>query len=168
MSLVQIEHVIEKVSEPIARWLNYIAGFFLAAMMTLTGVDVAMRYFLNSPIPGSFEIIEFMMPMVVALGLASCAYREGHVRVDLITSMLPGRIQQLLKSAAYLIMAAVFVLVTWQSIVRAKGMMASGQYTEVLYLPIYPFVFVVTLGSAALCLIALKLCLHYLNEAVKP
>jgi TRAP-type C4-dicarboxylate transport system permease small subunit len=168
MSIVQIEHIIGKVSEPIARWLNYAAGFFLAAMMALTGADVAMRYFLNSPIPGSFEIIQYMMPMVVALGLAACACKEGHVRVDLITSMLPERTQQVLKSVSYFIMTVVFFLISWQSIVRAKGMMASGQYTEVLYLPIYPFVFVVTLGGAALCLVALKLCLHYLNEAVKP
>ena len=52
----------------------------------------------------------------------------------------------MMKSAAYLLMFVVFVLITWQSIVRAMGMIDSGQYSEVLYLPIYPFIFVVTLG----------------------
>jgi TRAP-type C4-dicarboxylate transport system permease small subunit len=168
MILEKIEQMLGWISDPVARWLNYIAGFFLVAMMVLTGVDVAMRYFMNCPIPGSFEIIQYMMPMVVALGLASCALKEGHVRVDLITSMLPARLQQIMKSTAYLMMSAVFVLITWQSIVRAKGMMASGQYSEVLYLPIYPFVFVVTLGCAALSLVALKLFIRFVNEAVKP
>ena len=135
MTLEKIEQMIGCISDPIARWLNFIAGVFLAAMMILTGVDVAMRYFFNHPIPGSYEIIEFMMPMVVALGLAFCTLNDGHVRVDLVTSLMPKRVQQLMQSAAYLTMLCVFAIIAWQSVVRARGMIASGQYSEVLYLP---------------------------------
>ena len=88
-SLDKIEHMIGCVSDPIARWLNHIAGFFLAVMMIFTGADVAMRYFLNSPIPGSYEIIQYMMPVVVALGLAHCAANNAHVQVDLIPRCCP-------------------------------------------------------------------------------
>lgn len=165
--LEKITHVIGWFSDPIAHRLNQIAGFFLIAMMLLTGLDVALRYFLNKPIPGSFELIQYMMPMVVTFGMAQCTLNKKHVRIDLVTSLLPNRIQQFLKSVSYLVMFVVFVMLSWQSFVRANGMLASGQYTEVLYMPIYPFVYTVSLGCAALSLVSLKMVCQYLSETVR-
>jgi hypothetical protein len=68
---------------------------------------------------------------------------------------------------ANLALFAVFVLIAWQATVRGIGMIVSGLYTEVLYLPIYPFVFVVTLGCLALSLVALKKFFQHLSMAVQ-
>lgn len=162
--LGKIANILGWFADPIAHRLNQIAGIFLIFMMLLTGLDVGMRYFLNAPIPGSFEIIQFIMPMVVTFGLAQCALKERHVQIDLITSLLPNRIQQYMKSISYLIMSAMFMLISWQSFVKANGMFSSGQYTEVLYLPIFPFVYVVAFGCAALSLVSLRLFFKYLSE----
>ena len=166
MLLGRLAFAMGRVTDPLARGLNRVAGVFLAAMMALTGTDVALRYFFNHPIPGSYEITEFMMPAVVAFGLAYCQLEKGHVHVDLFTTLLGRRLQSCCSVAAHFLMAVVYGLITWQTFVRARELMASGQYSEVLYIPIYPFAWVVCAGCAAFSLAALKAFLDNLNEAL--
>ena len=165
MRIGKLSAALGRVTDPLAKGLSRVAGFFLAVMMVLTGTDVALRYFLNKPIPGSYEITEFMMPVIVAFGLAFCHLEKEHVQVDLFTSMLPRRLQSLCRIGAHFLMAAVYGLIAWQTSVRARELMVSGQYSEVLYIPIYPFVWVVWAGCAVFSLVALKAFLDHLSEA---
>jgi TRAP-type transport system small permease protein len=136
-------------------------------MMILTGIDVVFRYLFNSPVPGSYEIIQFMMPIVVAFGLAHCAMEKGHVNVELLISRFPDRVKACMKSMVNLFFFALFALITWQSLLRALGMIASGLKSEVLAIPVFPFVLTVTLGSAVLSLVALKDVFECLAEALR-
>ena len=68
-------------------------------------------------------------------------------------------------SLAYLFFFALFALITWQSLLRALGMKQTGLTSEVLALPIYPFVLTVTIGCGAICLVVLKDFLQSLVEA---
>ena len=151
---------------PVARILNSVAALFLAAMMILTGIDVFLRYIFNSPIPGSFELTEFMMPVVITFGFAYCALEKGHVQVELITARLPVRTQAVMNSIASLIFFGLFLLITWQAWIRAKGMFDSGQTSITLTIHVFPFVLAVALGSAALCLVVLRDFFSYLSDAV--
>ena len=155
------------ISNPLANLLNHIASVALAAMMALTGIDVALRWIFNRPIAGSYEMTEFMMPVLIAFGLAHCAMEYGHVRVDLVILKLPARGQAVMNCIASLVFFALFFLITWGSLLRALGMMDTGQTSEVLYIPVFPFVLTVTLGSAALSLVAFKDFFQSLSEALK-
>ena len=150
----------------IGNWLNWISSIALILMMSLTCLDVAMRYFFSSPIPGSFELTEFMMPVVITFGFAYCALEKGHVHVELVTSKLPRRTQAVMNGIACLVFFGLFLLITWQSWLRAKGMMDSGQTSITLAIPVFPFVLAVALGSAALCLVVLRDFFSYLSDAV--
>ena len=126
-----------------------------------------LRYIFNRSITGSYEIIEFLMPIAVGFGLAYCALEEKHVRVELLTNVLPLRVQATINSLAHLLFFALFVLITWQTFLRATGVMASGQSSEVLYLPLYPFMLGLTASCAVLCLVTLYKFFYYLLEATK-
>ena len=136
--------------------LNRIAAWILALMMILTGIDVALRYIFNRPITGSYEIIEFMMPIVLAFGLANCALEKGHVRVELLTARLSERAHTIMDAISSLAFFCLFVLITWQSFIRALDMIRSGLKSEVLLFPVFPFVLAVTVGSGVLCLVVLR------------
>jgi len=154
------------IASPAAKVLNGIAAGVLAAMMVLTGVDVFLRYIFNRPVSGSYEMTEFMMPIVIAFGLAYCALEKGHVRVELLTSRLSERAQAIMNSFASIVFLGVFILITWQTFLRAKGMLDVGQISIVLYIPVFPFVLAVAVGSAALCLVVLRDLFTYLSQAV--
>jgi hypothetical protein len=72
-----------------------------------------------------------------------------------------------MNSIVHLFFFALFVLITWQSLLRAIGMIASGLKSEVLAIPVFPFVLTVTLGSGALSLVALKDVFEFLTEALR-
>ena len=165
MWLRKTADILTVIAKPAARGLNYIAAGVLTAMMILTGIDVFFRYVFDKPVPGSFEMTEFMMPLVITFGFAFCALEKGHVQVELLTSMLPKRGQALANSLASLVFFCMFFFITWQTWLRAKGMMDVGQTSIVLYIPIYPFVLAVAVGSAALCLVVLRDFFSYLSEA---
>ena len=139
-----------------AKVANGIAAVFLFMLMLLTCADVALRYLFNKPILGSFELTEFMMAIIIGLALAYCALRRGHVRVDLVVSMLPERAQAVMEGLASFSFLFLFVLITWRIIPRAQQMMEAGQLTAILRIPVFPFVLVVAAGTAVLCIVLLK------------
>ena len=49
--------------------LKIIMAVFLFVMMVLTAADVIGRYVFNAPISGAFEIVQYLMALVVFLFL---------------------------------------------------------------------------------------------------
>ncbi len=70
----------------------FLSALFMAITVCLIAVDVTGRYLFNSPIRGSYEIIEnYLMIFLVYFGLAY-AYREGaHIRLTTLVDRLPGK-----------------------------------------------------------------------------
>lgn len=155
------------IATAIARGTSVVGVSALVAMMFLTGSDVTLRYIFNRPIPGSMEVTEFMMAMVIGLGLAYCALQKGHVRVDIVLSRLPRLAQVVMNSIASFIFLGLFILITWRTAYRAESMMDQGLVSQVLYIPVYPFALVVTAGCAVLCLVLLKDFIEDLYQVVK-
>lgn len=159
MLLAKIALYISKVARHIAKLLNFLGGVVLVCMMFFTGLDVVLRYFFKSPILGSFEIVSFMLPAVVAFGFASCFLHEGHVRVDLLISMLSEKKQAILHAVSYFIVLVLFIILTIATFQRGLLLHTTGKTSEVLYWPYYPFVFVVFAGFISVVLVSMqKLC----------
>lgn len=107
------------------------------------------------------------MPIVITFSLAFCALNDGHVRVELITSKLPPRMQAILACLAAWLFSALFVLITWQTIIRGISLYKSGTRSIELSLLLYPFAFVVALGCGALTLVVLHDALQRLLTVMK-
>jgi TRAP-type C4-dicarboxylate transport system permease small subunit len=150
-----------------AKIANTIAAAFLFILMLFVCSDVILRYFFHKPILGSFELTEVMMAILVGLSLAYCALQKGHVRVDLVVSMLPERAQAIMNSIAHFAFLGLFVLITWRIIPRAMQMKEVDQVTLILRIPVFPFVLVVAAGTAVLCLVLLKDLLGDLYKVAK-
>ena len=70
------------------RLLGYVAASGLFGMMLLTFVDVVGRKFVVS-IPGSLEITELLMLVVIFVGLPLASLKGEHVFFDLLDQFLP-------------------------------------------------------------------------------
>ena len=147
--------IIENISR-LSKYLSYVAGFVLIAMMLLTTADVAGRYLFNSPILGGFEVTEFTMVCLVFCSLAYTQSKKAHVAVDILANLLPPKGQRFIDIINYLISFLILALITWKSIERGFEVMANKESSAILQIPVYPFMFLVALGSAALCLEYLK------------
>ncbi len=76
------------IAKRLSQLLSGIAAAILALMMFLTALDVCLRYFFNRPLAGAFELVGYMMAILVPFSIAYCYQQRGHIVVDLFMERL--------------------------------------------------------------------------------
>lgn len=135
------------------RVLGYIAASALFAMMLLTFFDVVGRKLVSS-IPGSLELTELLMLVVIFVGLPLASLKGEHVFFDLLDHLLPPRMRRLQAMLANAICAALLGGASWLVYVRAGRTWSQGDTTAQLLISIAPFQY------AAAALLALTAVMH--------
>jgi TRAP-type C4-dicarboxylate transport system permease small subunit len=153
-------------ARPIMTIVLSIGISILAMMMFLMATDVVLRYIFNSPLPGAYELIEYMMAILVPFGIVYCAHQKSHVSVDLVIGRFTKRTQAILGSITSLLSLSLFLLVAWQSLRYITENFESNLTSAVLLIPMYPFIAVVAVGFSVLCLVLLIDFLNFLSETV--
>jgi TRAP-type C4-dicarboxylate transport system permease small subunit len=148
------------------RMLLALGMMMLGAMMFLTAADVILRYILNNPVPGAYEMIQYMMAIVVSFGVAYCAYQGGHVNVDFLVARFPKKVRGIIGMITSFLTFALFVLITWQNLIYIKEQYDSKLTSAVLLIPVYPFIAVVTVGTAVFCLILVRDMIDFFTKGV--
>jgi len=159
---------LEKISKTLAKILYWIAGISIVSMMLFTCIDVILRFcvtlyheyrweFLTTlqPIPGTYELVCFMGSVAVAFAMAHTSVEKGHVAVSFVVDFFPKKVQAIIATITSVFALIFFVLLSWQSIVYAQELKASGEVSLTLQLPFYPFVYGISFAAAAVCLVIL-------------
>jgi TRAP-type transport system small permease protein len=140
---------VERLSLAINRFLTHLSSIALAVLMFLTVADVFGRYLFNRPVPGTFELTEMLMVLIVFMALGLAQHHNEHISLDLAYNYFPERS----KAVTDIIVEAVNLLIvagiTWQ-LSEYSVRMSEGNYTTaVLELPIRPFVVLAIAGTAS-------------------
>ena len=100
--------------------LRVLAGVLLVLSVLLNFVNVVGRYFFNSSIYWAEEAMLFLMVGCVFLGNGVVAWSGRQLRMDVIVSMMPVRVQKLLAllSELVLIVVAVMIVVFASPVIR--------------------------------------------------
>jgi len=151
---------------PISVVLQGVGAGVLTVMMLLTASDVTLRQF-KFPIMGTDDITAFLMAILVSFGLAYCAIRKGHVRVDLIVERLPSRVQAIIDTVTTLLGLGLCILITWQSFVNMVSLYNSGATSWTLNIIAFPFAGLVAFGFAWFTLVLLADFLNAIVRVVK-
>ena len=144
---------LERKTASVIRILQVTSGAVLLLMMLLTAADVVFRYLFNNPIPGSLELVEFMMAILVPFSLACCAFRKSHVAVEFLVGRFSERVQARFETAANLLSLPFIAIITWQSVLYAVETRECCLTSSVLLLDAYPFVAAVAVGMGAFVLV---------------
>jgi len=135
------------------RALGIAAAAIILFMMFLTTMDVLLRYVFNSPLPGVYELQEFMLVGAVFLALAYIQSLKGHIYVDLLTNRFSERGQAFLGIFSHTVSLLIFALITWQGGLRAWTAFIRGQSREgLISYPLWPAKWTLTIGAAFFCL----------------
>ena len=133
-------------------------GTLLLLLMVLhITCDVAARYLLNSPLPGTIEIvINYHMITIGFLSLCFTEEKNRNISVELVADLLPQSTQRRLDVVAHLVSVVVFGFLTYRNWFEAvkkfeiKAYVTQGS-TDI---PIWPAYFVVPIGCALVCIVA--------------
>jgi TRAP-type C4-dicarboxylate transport system permease small subunit len=131
-------------------WLcGTLAALALFAIMILTLIDVSGRKAISQSVPGSLEMTELLMVVVIFAGLPLVSLAGEHVVFDSLDPWLPRRVRRLQGLCVDLACALGLLGVAWVMWTMAGQRATDGQTTAQLKVPIAPFVY----GMSALCAI---------------
>lgn len=167
MSLDRTYCSLERLVSRLSGAVNSVGMGVLVVMMLLITMDVFLRYSFTRPIKGTFELVEFMMIIVVCFGMAYTGVKKGHVAVEVVVSRFSPRVQALIDSFNWLVSLGLFLLISWKAVTQVRTLWESGLTSSVLYVPVFPFVLVLAFGSALLCLVFLLNFIESVSQVVR-
>ncbi len=158
--------VIERISE-----LSAHAGwFFMLPLMAVTVLDVILKS-INQTLRGALEYTEFILVVLIWMGVAFTMQVKGHVTIDLFVSHFPKKIQNYFKLFSYLIGFILMVILVQASF---KGAVASWRMKDigaVTRIPLFIFKAFIPFGAGLFALELFKELLlgltHLRHEALE-
>lgn len=111
------------------RMLGILAGLMVAAMMLITVVDVGGRYFFARSLPGSFEMTENLMAMIVFAALPFATAMRDHIAVTFISHVLPSWARRIQTGLIDIACATITGLMAWRLWAYADRLGQRGETT---------------------------------------
>ena len=137
----------------IIRAFNYytcmVGMLFLLPLMLLTTSDVLLRALFGKPIPGTFELSEYLLSVSILLGAAYTQQVKGHVGVDFVLKRLGPKAKAFSEAITGLLCMIVIGLLAWQGLLRA---LEETTVSDMLRVPQAPFRFLVFVAGVGLFL----------------
>ena len=124
-----------------------LAGTALFAIMALTFFDVLGRKFLDHSIPGSLEMTELMMVVVIFGALPLVSERGEHVVFDSLDPYLPAFLKKIQRALVHLLCAVALLALGWLMWKTGGDFLETGETTAQLKILKAPFIY----GMGLLC-----------------
>ena len=119
--------------------------------MLICVADVAGTNFIGRPVPGTLEITESTMVLIVFGALAYTQEKRGHIRVEILHGHMSPRIKSLMDAVTHFLAFVFFALLTWQSIGELSYSWELKEATMgAVRFPLYPARALLTIGAALL------------------
>jgi C4-dicarboxylate transporter, DctQ subunit len=145
-----------------------LSGFATLALAVLISFDVLMRYFFNRPQLIVDEVGPFLLLLVI-FGAAAQTFRVGgHVRVDLVTTYVPGPARAWLRAATLAIGIAFLAVVIWVTTQSAVTAFRYGRVSAVMLYPLWVFMLMIPAGLLLMVLCMIGTLRRQLKAALGP
>ena len=114
-----------------------LASVALIVMMMVTLADVFMRYVFNSPIRGTYELVEAMLVVFVFHGMSTAFLQRRNIVIDLIDSFVPRYLVIALTRISDVLTVAAIVMFAYAMITPAMQSYSYGEIKMDLHIPIW-------------------------------
>lgn len=140
--------ILNNLYDVVVRILAYIAGLTAILIMFAISYGVIARKFFASPVPWVIEISSYALLYITFLGSPWILRNDGHVRVDLLYSVLGRRNKNILSLAASVLGAVTsFILLAYGLAVTADNWERNIMVMNTLAAPKFVLLGVIPLGS---------------------
>ena len=123
--------------------LKVVVFISLCCMSLVSVVDATGRYLVNSPLVGSTEIIELLMIIVIFGSIPIVSQTQSHVKVDLFQISRSKRVLNIQRILVEILNASVSLLLVYATWKKAKSLIEYGDITQMLSIPLAPFVILI-------------------------
>lgn len=124
----------------LTRLCGLLAALALFAIMVLTLLDVAGRKLLEASLPGSLELTELLMVVVIFAALPLTSLHGEHVVFDSLDRFVPAGLRRWQQALVDGVCMAALLGLAWLMWQKGSAMAQYGDITAQLKLPLGPFV----------------------------
>jgi TRAP-type C4-dicarboxylate transport system permease small subunit len=124
-----------------------LSALALFGIMALTFFDVLGRKLADNSIPGSLEVTELLMVVVIFASLPLVSLRGEHVLFDSMDAYLPEKVLRVQKAVIHLVLAVLLIALAFLMWRTAGEFAVSGETTAQLRISKAPFIY----GMAVMC-----------------
>ena len=143
--------LLARLFERLSLQLGTLSGFATLAIMIAVTVDVAGRFFFNSPIPGANEFSELLLVAMIFLGLAAAQQQRQHFAIEIAIQHLPPTARRWVDLVSLLISLAIVGLLAWLSAKQSWTAMLQDEASYgLIAFPIWPARMVLAFGLGLL------------------
>jgi len=150
----------------VLRMVRWALVVIFSVMIAATFAQVVFRYLLLSPLPWSEELARYCFVWIVFLGATLGLERGVHIGVDILTILLPPRVQRWLTMLnEFLILAFVLVIIVASvAVVDANRL----QFSPALGLQMAKIYLAIPLGMAVMALVLVRMLAEGFRRGVPP
>jgi TRAP-type transport system small permease protein len=130
-----------------------LAAVALFAIMWLTLVDVTGRKLFSQSVPGSLELTELLMVVLIFAGLPLVSLHGEHIVFDSLDRLLVTRVRRVQQAIVNGLCALALAGLAWLVWQKAGQMAGYGDITSQLRLPLAPFVYLMSVLIALTALV---------------
>jgi TRAP-type C4-dicarboxylate transport system permease small subunit len=124
-----------RILEPAARLFALFAGLVMTAVAIATCASIVSRQVFGAALLGDFELVQVGMAFAVAAFMPLCQLRRGHIAVDFFTARASPGARAALDRIGCLLLAAMFALLAWRTLLGGIGARRDGSVTMLLQFP---------------------------------
>ena len=143
--------------------LSAVAAALLFAMMTLAFVDVIGRYVFNAPVPGAFEIIEFLLGILIFSGLPLVTLDNDHITVNILDHWFGRRALWVKQAIIHLGSAGALIFIARRMWGQAVEYADAQQVTGFLEIEQAPFIFALSVLAGLAALLQLLMAFEHVR-----
>ncbi|MGD9211194.1 MAG: TRAP transporter small permease [Desulfobacteraceae bacterium] len=147
----------------ISKWVSYVGMAMVIIMMLMVVVDVILRFVFNTPILGSVEVASYLLSIIAFTSIPLVESEEMHIVIPLIFDRFPKKVRLVLNFLISLIGLCVLVLISVASYYLAIEYLHRGKVTQVLSIPLYPFVIISTICISLYAIILVVNSIKYFH-----
>ncbi len=123
--------------EKIVTAIERAAAYFIGVLAVITFTEAMLRYGLRSHIPDGFIVGQTLQGVAICWGIATAAYADRHIAVDVIYTVASPRFRRICDVVAYTLNLAFLSAFGYAITYKVFDIMAAGEKSEELALPLW-------------------------------
>jgi TRAP-type C4-dicarboxylate transport system permease small subunit len=135
--------------EKLVSAIERIAAYFIGVLALITFAEAALRYGLRSHIPDGFIIGQTLQGIAICWGIATAAYADRHISVDIVYLLVPARARRACDVVGYTLNLGFLAVFGYAITYKVFDIMAAGEASEELAIPLWTGYVFASLGVLA-------------------
>ena len=143
--------------------LSAMTAVFMLSILSVMVADVFGRYVLDESIYGSFEIVEYLLGLLIFSGFPLVSLRQEHISVSLLDRMFFGTFDQVRKLVVLIASTIAVAFIGYRVFEVAVILDRDDQVGQVLDIQIAPYVYTMGVLAGLTSLLMLQIIWQYIK-----